>query len=288
MKLGLVLPVATGDARRAVDVARAAEDAGIDGVFVPDHIGGSDERPPLEPFTLLGAVAASTRRAVVGTLVARASARPVGILAKLAASIEALAVGRSVLGLGAGDHGTADEDLAVPRPFRDQAERRAHLVEVTDAVAALLDGRPWSGGALVPPMEGPLLPRPDRVPPIWIGGGSDELVRLAATVDGWNGWGLGPDRFHDRLTAYRAAGGREPSWGGVVLIGRDDEEVARRLAERRDRGLRAPDWSGTPSTFARWSDELAGRGVTWITLGAAGGDATIGPLLDEVLPRVHG
>lgn len=287
MRLGLVLPVATGDAGRALSVARDADAAGIDGVFVPDHLGRPDARPPLEAFTLLGAVAQVTRRAVVGTLVARASSRPPGALAKLAASTDALSGGRSVLGLGAGDEATAHEDVAAPRTFADQAERRAHLAEVVAAVRALLGGRPWEGGDLVPPLEGPILPRPPAVPPIWIGGGSDDLVRLAATAEGWNGWGLREDRFVERVETYRAEGGREPSWGGVVMVGRDEDEVARRLGERRSRGLADPDWSGTPATFAVWASGLAELGVTWITVGAAGGDATTTPLLDDVLPRLR-
>lgn len=287
MRLGLVLPVSTGDARRAVAVARAADDAGIDGVFVPDHLGRPETRPPLEAFTLLGAVASVTRHALVGPLVARASARPPAALAKLAASIETLSAGRSVLGLGAGDAATAHEDLAAPHAFADQGQRRAHLAEVVAAVRALLGGRSWEGGDLVPALEGPILPRPDRVPPIWIGGASADLARLAATVDAWNGWGLPEDRFLERAATYRAEGGREATWGGVVLIGRDDDEVQRRLVERRGRGLPSPDWSGTPDSFARWSRHLEDHGVTWITVGAAGGDATIAPLLDDVIPRMR-
>jgi len=80
VKLGLTLPSFIEEPDRAVAVAVAAEAAGVDGVFVYDHLfrfaADGSHRPALECVALLGAVAAATRRVLVGTLVARASLRP--------------------------------------------------------------------------------------------------------------------------------------------------------------------------------------------------------------------
>ena len=80
MKVGLTLPSFTEDPETPLRVAAAAEAAGVDGIFVYDHlfrIGRNGEmRPALECMALLGAVAAETSRITLGTLVVRATLRP--------------------------------------------------------------------------------------------------------------------------------------------------------------------------------------------------------------------
>ena len=81
VRVGLTLPSFVDDPEIPIAVARAAEAAGLDGVFVFDHLWRGDppnRRPALECFALLGAVAAETSRIHVGTLVARATLRPAG------------------------------------------------------------------------------------------------------------------------------------------------------------------------------------------------------------------
>jgi alkanesulfonate monooxygenase SsuD/methylene tetrahydromethanopterin reductase-like flavin-dependent oxidoreductase (luciferase family) len=77
-RVGLLLPMFSGDPTRVVQAARDAEDLGFDGVFAFDHLfamGGPPDRPSLEPLASLAAVGAVTSRIVVGTLVARAVLR---------------------------------------------------------------------------------------------------------------------------------------------------------------------------------------------------------------------
>ncbi len=75
MRIGYALPTFVDDPELPIAVARRAESAGIDGVFVYDHM-WRDVPPPrrgaLECFALLGAVAAETDRVHLGPLVARA------------------------------------------------------------------------------------------------------------------------------------------------------------------------------------------------------------------------
>ncbi|MGH2654634.1 MAG: LLM class flavin-dependent oxidoreductase, partial [Actinomycetota bacterium] len=132
MKVGVVLPLFSGDPAKVVAAAVEAEALGFDGVFAFDHFfppGGASDRPALEAFATLGAVAAATERVRIGTLVARASLRPVGLLAKSASWLDAASGGRLVLGIGTGDPIDRPEHEAYGIPMLDKAERRVHLEE---------------------------------------------------------------------------------------------------------------------------------------------------------------
>ena len=91
IRVGLTLPSFVEDPEIPITVARAAEAAELDGVFVYDHVfrgDPPDRRPALECFALLGAVAAETSRIGVGTLVARATLRPAATLANSFATVQ--------------------------------------------------------------------------------------------------------------------------------------------------------------------------------------------------------
>ncbi|MFN2543312.1 MAG: LLM class flavin-dependent oxidoreductase [Actinomycetota bacterium] len=298
MKVGLVLPMFSGDAGKVLTFARAAETHGFDGVFAFDHFfppGASPDRPSLEAFTTLAAVAASTDRLVVGTLVARAQLRPVGLLAKIATNVDLISHGRLVLALGTGDPIDRPEHEAFGFPALSKDERRAHLEETIGALKALFEGRTWGGGRYVPALTGPLLPSPATAggPPIWVGAQADEVVALAGRVaDGWNGWGLEPEPFSQKakVLAEAAAGaGRraDPTWAGIVLVGRDEAEADTLRARRLARGM--PDdgvWSGGATRFTEFLAELAAAGATWAVLVPAGPPDRLAVLAETVLPAV--
>ena len=69
-------------------MARAAEDAGFDSIWLGDHLlyrgEGEEERGPWEAWTLLGALAAVTERVDIGPLVACTAFHPPGLIAKMA------------------------------------------------------------------------------------------------------------------------------------------------------------------------------------------------------------
>ena len=280
MKLGVSLPVFTHDPTRPLGVATRARELGIDGVFAPDHLfppvfypPSGPERPALEVFSVLSAVAAREPGLHVGTLVTRVSLRAPGILAKQAAALDAMSHGRAILGIGTGDRASAEEHERFGFPYPPAAERVAALEETAEALHALFGGRTWSGGTYVPALRGPLMPPGE--PAIWVGGLSDAVLAVAARVaDAWNGWGLDAEAFAARAaTLHQLAGGRavSPTWAGIALVGEDRADLDRLLAQRAERRLPLDGvWAGTAGQWGRFTDDLREAGATWCVVLPAG------------------
>lgn len=295
MRVGLVLPLASSDGERILRFARRAEELGFDGLFAFDHLfppGAPADRPSFEAFATLSAVAAATERVAIGTLVARASLRTPGLLAKQAATLDDVSGGRLVLAIGTGDAVSQAEHQAFGLPYLSPGVRRPHLAETVEAVRALFRGEPYPGGAHVPPTAGPILPPPVRAggPPVWIGGASEETARLAGRLgDGWNGWALDRASFAARADAARAEAGDRPfdfTWGGAVVVGRDAEEAGEHASRRRARGITEDAFVGDAESAAAWLDALSGSGATWAILLAAGGLERAELIAERVLPRL--
>jgi alkanesulfonate monooxygenase SsuD/methylene tetrahydromethanopterin reductase-like flavin-dependent oxidoreductase (luciferase family) len=279
VKIGLILPLFSGDPAKVLAAAREAEELGYDGVFAFDHFfppGGSPESPSLEAFATLAAVAAVTERVTLGTLVTRASLRPAGLLAKTASWLDAASGGRLVLGIGTGDPIDRPEHQAYGIPMLGVADRRAHLEETLSALKALFAGGPYPGGSYVPALHGPLRPPPVRPggPPLWVGAQADAMVRLAGRLaDGWNGWGLDPEAFRSKADVLaEAAGGRrvEPTWAGIVLPGADLAETAQLQERRHSQGMEDAAWTGVADELPSFLGDLAAAGATWAILVLAG------------------
>src|SRR5436189_6005190 len=103
--VGIQLPEVERDVRwpEYLAMARAAEAAGFDSIWVGDHLLYDDPpRGPWEAWTLLSALAAVTERVTLGPLVACAGFHPPAVLAKMASTIAEVSGGRLRLGLGAG------------------------------------------------------------------------------------------------------------------------------------------------------------------------------------------
>src|SRR5215213_6860584 len=127
MRIGVQLP----EVERRVGwpeyraMARAAEAAGFDSIWLGDHLlSRADERPergPWEAWTLLAALAAATERVRLGPLVACAGFHSPGLVAKMAATLAEVSGGRFVLGLGAGWN--EEEFRAFGLPFDRRVSR---------------------------------------------------------------------------------------------------------------------------------------------------------------------
>lgn len=208
VNIGLALPSFVDDPDIPIGVARAAEAAGLDGVFVYDHLWRGDppnRRPALECFALLGAVAAETSRIHVGTLVARATLRPPATLANAYATAQRVSGGRVIAAIGAGDSQSRAEGEAYGLGFGTLIDR---ITALHDAVrAASNNGYP-----------------------VWVGGRAAQVRQIVAVADGWNSWGTDPAQFVEQGALVREiAPGAALTWGGLA---RPLEEGATALADR--------------------------------------------------------
>ena len=128
-----------------IRAARAAEASGYGGVWTEDHFSGSmiDRSWSHEPFTVLGAVAASTSTIRLGPLVINVANRHPVRIASAAGTLQSLSAGRAVLGIGAGAAPGAlyaGEYEAIGIDLGDLDSRRRRLVEAIDVVKLV-----WAG-----------------------------------------------------------------------------------------------------------------------------------------------
>jgi F420-dependent oxidoreductase-like protein len=169
-------------------LATAAEEAGFDTVWVMDHffqlppLGGPDQ-PMLEAYTLLGALAARTRRVQLGTLVTGVTYRNPAILAKMVTTLDVISRGRAILGIGAAWYDVEHQALGVDYPRA--GVRLDMLEEAVQVCRAMFTGDDVSfSGTHYRLDHARNLPRPVQAggPKIMIGGGGEKrTLRLVAT-----------------------------------------------------------------------------------------------------------
>ena len=215
-----------GGWRALVALARAAEDAGVDRLAISDHVvlGPHVDRYPwgrfptdpdadwLEPLALIAALAGATERVRFLTGVLVAPLRPPALLAKQAATIDALSGGRLDLGVGVGWQPEEFTALGV-----DFARRGALLDEALARCRALWSGEPVPVGEGDDATEVWCRPVPVQARlPVWFSGTlSDRNVRRIVELgDGWIPiMGASTDdvaRGVDRLRGALTAAGRDP------------------------------------------------------------------------------
>ncbi len=216
--------------------ARRLEDLGVDSIWVGDHL--QFNVPMVEAFTVLGAVAAVTSRAQIGTGVLLPALRPPAWVAKQIATVQHLSEGRFVFGLGVGGENPAEWRAAdVP-----VSERGARTDALLRALPDLLAGRSCDLGAPYGYRVEPLEPG-CAMPPIWIGGRSSAALSRAARHGAtWIGAFAGAKLFRsvrDQLAELAAAEGRSvPALASVLFVhvgddARAAEEAARQITARQ-------------------------------------------------------
>ena len=126
-----------------------AEADGYDTTWVFDHFDGGmiqGDRPMLECFTLLGAIAAATTTIGLGTLVANVANRHPAVLASAASSVQRISGGRLTLGLGAGtapNSKWSSEHVARSIPLSaDIADRHAAVLDQIRLIRELPEPTP--------------------------------------------------------------------------------------------------------------------------------------------------
>lgn len=288
-------------------MAEQVEAAGYDSIWVGDSLLA---RPRFEPLTLLAAAAARTRRARLGTAVLLPALRhPLG-LAHLVATVDRIAEGRLLLGVGIAPDspGVRREFEAAGVPFAQRVGRLEETLAICRQLwsgeAVTFTGRYWSLA------EARLVPTPASPggPPIWMGGeveaATERAGRLAAawlpnsvTPEAWaRGWA------RVQATAAGTPGRPEPPAPALyttINVGTDRrtaEAEIRRFVEgyygapyeaiARIQGFHAGD---AASCLARLQGFVA-AGVRHLVLRFGGGDQTaqLERTTREILPRLKG
>ncbi len=220
-----------------LDVVRAVEAAGFDAGWVGDHL--AFHPPIMEATNALAAAAAVTTRLRLGFAVLLAAMRQPVWLAKSIATIDQLAPGRIIVGVGAGGEHEPEWIAA----GAEVVGRGGRLDEILMVLPDLLAGRAVDHlGARLTLHAPPLRPAVSVIPPIVVGGRSDAAVRRAARfADGWLGVWLSPAGFRrscDQLEQFATSLGRpspEPMLLAFVAIG-DDRSACAADAARLYRG----------------------------------------------------
>jgi alkanesulfonate monooxygenase SsuD/methylene tetrahydromethanopterin reductase-like flavin-dependent oxidoreductase (luciferase family)/predicted kinase len=283
-------------------IARRAEEVGISGIALMDHLiqipqVGRAWEPIPEPWVTLGLLAGTGTRLKLGTLVSPVTFRPPGIIAKTAATLNALSGGRTFVGVGAGWWNR--EHAAYGLPFPSTAAR-LDLVETTIETCRALwatGSRPYAGERVTLP-ETTCYPRPVADIPIIVGGaGERRTLRIAARLADACNLPADPtalDRKIAALRAHCAELGRDPSEVQITvldlpLIGTDRADTTRRVERHRGRTpaatFAARHHAGTIEAHRRRYEDLAERGVStaFVSLPDLAGPADLerlAPLVD--------
>jgi FMNH2-dependent dimethyl sulfone monooxygenase len=286
VKIGLSLPGGADDAHGRVptwpeirSLAESAEGRGFDSVWMCDHFFGNQEAVAVqgihEAWAIVTAVAATTERVQIGTLVVCTSFRNPGLLAKIAATADEVSGGRLVLGVGAGWHDAEFEAFGYPKDHRV-----ARFEEALQIICPLLDGQTVTFDGRYHRLHGAKLePTPGRRIPILVAAEGQRMMRLAARyADAWNGaWFGAPDdsllRQLAALEAALAAEGRDP---GTMIrtVGMTVRHPNAGIADDDGDAFR-----GSIDELARAFDSYADLGIDHLIL-------EVGPRPEAALDRI--
>jgi F420-dependent oxidoreductase-like protein len=257
-------------------IARTAEDAGFDSIWVMDHFFqirgvGPATDPMLEGWTTLGFLAGLTTRARLGLMVGGIHYRTAGLWAKTATTLDVLSGGRAWLGIGAAWNEEESRGLGFPMPpLGIRFEMLEEMLQITHALwtgergtEGAFAGRHYQASRLLNSPQN--LTRPH--PPIMIGGGGEQkTLRLVAQyADATNVFGDGP------RVAHKFAVLREH----CERIGRDYDEIERtNLVDIRVRTPGSSGGSGSsggtaPGRIVDQLGELADAGVQHVIMSLA-------------------
>ena len=260
-----------------VAIAKRAEANGFETLFRSDHFQsfpGPTGQPTTDAWSIMAGLARDTERIGLGVLVSPVTFRHPGTFAKVVTTVDEMSGGRIEVGVGAGWNELEHRQLGLAFP---PIERRADLMEDQLAILHGLWGEPdgWSyEGHQVTIRDAAFHPKPVDVPGrprtaaggarprLLVGGqGSPRSYRLAARyADEFNLSSSDPAKAATAFAALDAACadiGRDPaalthSTMAGVLIGRDRDEMDRRLAAATTAFGAEDDGSWLEERLGRW------------------------------------
>jgi alkanesulfonate monooxygenase SsuD/methylene tetrahydromethanopterin reductase-like flavin-dependent oxidoreductase (luciferase family) len=286
-------------------MAERAEAAGFDSVWIGDSI---TARPRHEPLTLMAGIAARTRRVRIGTGVLLPALRNPVVLAHVVGTLERVAEGRIILGVGiaADTPAIRREFAATGVPWDRRVGRFLETLEICRALWSR-DGVSFSGKHFTL-QDVTVEPKPHRRggPPIWIGGSGPTALREAARFDAWFPTGPNSEAFAEhfpRIQAAARAAGRGPdavTGAAYVTLALDDDRATaeRRLHTFLETYYAAPapaimarqaTYAGPSEGCVEWLQGWIDAGARHLALRFAGGDqlAQVDETASRLLPRLR-
>jgi probable F420-dependent oxidoreductase len=302
LKVGIELPIAENKGRVGVPrwadisaMARLAEQAGFDSLWVEDHLlfryDGGAPQGVWEGWSMLTALAATTERVELGPLVSCASFRNPALTAKMADTVDEISGGRLILGLGAGWH--EPEYRAFGFPFDHRVSRFEEALQIIHGL--LRTGAIDFEGTYYTARECELRPRGPRPqgPPILLGTVGERMLRLTAKyADLWNAYfsmiGNRPDGvapLRARIDAACAEVGRDPATLGrtaAVLVHFPGGEGGRGMPSH----WQVPPLTGSPAEMAAelraFAREGIGHIILWLEPNTIESVERFAPVLEEL------
>ncbi len=293
------------DQRRAAAEARAAEDAGYDGVATGEHL--FFHGPVANGFVTLAAAAGATSRIRLLSSLTLLPLYPAALAAKLAATLDQVSGGRFDMGVGVGGEHPAEFEAAGV----DVGDRGARADEALELLGHLWSGERTDFTGRFTTVPGLALdPPPVQVggPPLWLGGRRAPAIRRAGRfADVWMPYMYSPEQLATSLTEVRAAAeraGRDPArirgaifcWGGVDA----DPEASRREVVAGVSAVYRQDFTaladryllhGDPDRVTARAREYAEAGAQTLVLSPVGAGGRRQEIVDlvtaEVLPRLR-
>ncbi len=303
LKIGYLLPtrdravLGDHDLEQLIEQARCAEALGFDSVWAGDS---PLTRPRADPLLLLSAAAIATRRVMLGTAVLLPALRHPILLAHQLATLDRLAGGRLIVGVGGGfpTIGTQAQFAALGVPF---ARRISRLEESIEVMRRLWSGQDVSftgrhfdfhGVTLAPAPTSP------AGPPIWLAGsGEAALRRVARLADGWLPYPPQARIYaHEGATIQRSAvRAVTPALYATLCLDEDPERARGRLRVSVERYYNAPlesveaiqaMFAGTARAAADWLGSYAEAGARHVVIRLAADDhrAALEEFAGDVLP----
>ncbi len=265
---------------KAVEIAQRAEELGYDSIWVYDHF-HNVPRPAheavFECWTTIAAISQLTSRIRLGQMVGCNSYRSPGLLAKITSTIDVVSGGRLDWGIGAGWY--ENEYRGYGYEFPKPKDRIGMLRETVEIVKSM-----WTQpettyrGTYYDMSRANCDPKPlqDPHPPVWIGGGGEQLtLRVVARHADCSNFGGSPEQWaHKRevLKAHCADVGRDEAtirktWSPEVFIRQSESEIeaagTRSLWGEPVERWRAGNLVGTP-------EQVSEKIQTYLDLGCQG------------------
>lgn len=290
---------------KAVEVAQLAERLGFDSLWVYDHfhnVPRPAEEAVFECWTTVAAISQLTSTIRLGQMVGCNSYRSPALLAKITSNVDVMSGGRLDWGIGAGWY--EQEYRAYGYEFPKPKDRIGMLDETVQIVRAMwTEHETTFAGKHYEVRKAQCDPKPLQQPhpPIWIGGGGEQLtLRVVAKYADRSNFGGSPEVFahkRDVLREHCVAVGRDPdeirlTWSPEVFIRRTEAEVAA-AGSLAVWGQPADEWRannlvGTP-------EQVVDKMRAYVDLGCSGfvpwcadyPDTATLELLAEIMPEVR-